>query len=321
MHSRYLALLIAPLLFIAQNLIAQNRESLGEYRIGILGQTQADSIYQATHRGAKQAAADLSEKYSIDVELLFHTPDLSRGGSQSDSLAELFIEDADGLIISPNQGELVRSAVEFAIRQEQEVIFFEREIEGVEALFSIVADEASAGSLAAEAIREKLSSGGRVAILTSTQPNDQLEARLDGIRKSLGYRRIAMIVETDPDYRSSIKALEAAVEADRGDEIDGWIFLDNWPLLGMPALPWEAGRAPAVAIESSPSAFVYMDQGYLDALVVHPYYEWGYAGVERMVEKLHHGQEPDPAQVITKPLLIDWRNLEDYRRNWQDWFR
>ena len=76
-----------------------------------------------------------------------------------------------------------------------------------------------------------------------------------------------------------------------------------------------------VAIQSSPSAFIYVDQGYLDALVVHPYYDWGYKSVETMIEKLHNKLEPDVNIVRTKPRIVDWRNAEDYRDSWKKWLK
>ena len=107
---------------------AQNRELLGEYKIGIVGRDLEDAIYQAACEGAQAAALELNEKYSIDIELVIFTPDKTRGGSQMTSLAELFIEYADGLIISPENTEAVRASVDFALQQGQEVVFFESQL-------------------------------------------------------------------------------------------------------------------------------------------------------------------------------------------------
>lgn len=300
---------------------AQNREILGEYKIGIIGQDQEDTIYQAAHLGAKDAARMLSEKYSIDVELLIATPEASQGGSQATSLAELFIKEADGFIISPGSGKVVTESINFAMQEGQEVVFFENELEGVEPIAAILADEKEAGRLAGKAILTKLPTRARVAILTSTSPTPQLEQRLEGVRASLGYRRIEKVVATEPDYHAAIKTIRTTEEEDRNDQIKGWIFLEDWPLLGMPALPWKPGKLPVVAIQSSPSAFIYTDKGYLHALVVHPYYEWGYKSVETLVEKLHNGKSPESSTILTQPRVVDWRNLEAYRKDWQTWFK
>jgi ABC-type sugar transport system substrate-binding protein len=306
---------------LLQPAFAQNREVLGEYKIGIIGRDQEDTIYQAAHLGAKEAALKLSQKYSIDVELLIATPETSQGGSQPTSLAELFVDEADGFIISPGANEVVASSIDFALQQGQEVIFFESQLEGVTPLAAILADEEEAGRLAGKAILEKLPTRARVAILTSTEPTPQLEQRLAGVRAALGYRRIEKVVATAPNYHAAIKTIRSAEEADRNDLIKGWIFLEDWPLLGMPALPWEPGELPVVAIQSSPSAFIYTDQGYLEALVVHPYYDWGYTSVVTMVEKLHNNVTPEDATIRTRPKVVDWRNLKDYREDWKTWFK
>jgi len=314
-------LLILITLVCAGIVSAQNRELLGEYKIGIVGRDQEDAIYQAAHEGAQAAALDLSNQYSIDVELLVYTPNQTQGGSQMTSLAELFIENADGLILSPQDTEGVRASIDFALEQGQAIVFFETQLTDCTPLASVLADEVEAGRLAGRAILPKLPTKGRVAILTSESPGPELAQRMEGLREVLGYRRIETTVTCQPDYQSAIEAIRQAEDADRNDLIKGWVFLEDWPLLGMPALPWEPGELPAVAIQSSPSVFIYVDQGYLDALIVHPYYDWGYKSVETMIEKLHKGMDPENPIVRTTPRVVDWRNAEDYREDWKKWLK
>ena len=308
-------------LVAAGALHGQNREILAEYKIGIIGRDQEDTIYQATHLGAQTAARELSRKYSIDVELLVFTPSRQQGGTQEASIAELFIDDADGFIISPADPEAVRPSVQFALDQSQQVVFFEGALPGIKPLVSILANEVNAGKLAGQAILRALPTKGRVAILTSSSPDIALTQRLDGVRSILGFRRIQSVITCEPDYMSAIQAIRAAVEADRNDLIKGWIFLDDWPLLGLPALPWKPGELPAVAIQSSPSAFLYIDQNYIDALVVHPYYDWGYSGVEVLINKLHNHIDPETAIIMTEPRIVDWQNVDSYRESWKKWLK
>lgn len=312
---------IAALLLCTSVAHAQNREILGEYRIGIVGRDQGDAIYQATHLGAQDAAHALSEKYSIDVELLVYTPNVEQGGSQPASLAGLFIEDADGFIISPEDSETLRPSIEFALEQGQEVVFFEHHIENMQPLAAFVADETEAGRLAAQALLKELPSRGRVAILISENPTPSMQNRLKGARAALGYRRIEKVVPCIPDYRAAIETIHATQEADRNDLIRGWLFLGDWPLLGMPALPWEPGDFPCVAIQSSPSAFMYIDQGYVSALVVHPYYEWGTSSMTALINKLHKGTSPEEQTTQNAPRVVDWRNIESYRESWKSWLK
>ena len=66
---------------------------------------------------------------------------------------------------------------------------------------------------------------------------------------------------------------------------------------------------------------MYVDQDYLDALVVHPYYKWGYKSVETMVDKLHNNNQPKDYVVRTEPRVVDIRNVEEYRESWKKWLK
>ncbi len=321
MHLRYQLLLLLPFWLLAAPVHAQNREILAEFKIGIVGQNQEAAIYQAAHLGAMDAARELSEKYSIDVELLVATPNPTQNESQPTSLATLFVDNADGFLISPGSGDAITSTIRFAQAQNQEVVFFESELPDTQPLAAVLADEFAAGRLAGEAMLPLLPTRGRVAILTAETPGPRLEQRMQGLRAALGYRRIQSIVTTEPDYQSAVRAIQAAEAADHDKLIFGWVFLEDWALQGMPALPWKPGKKPVVAVQSSPTAFIYSDQGYLNALVVHPYYEWGYLGVQALVEKLYLDKPPESPRILTSPRLVDWRNVEAYRENWKVWFK
>ena len=111
-------------ILITSCIFAQNREMLGEYRIGIVGQDRENSIYQATQLGAMDAAHAISKRDSIDIEVVVLTPDRSMGQDQESSLSKLFINNADGIIISPGTESTTHSAIRFAQEQGQKIIFF-----------------------------------------------------------------------------------------------------------------------------------------------------------------------------------------------------
>ena len=320
LHLRIQKLVII-LLLLTSTAHAQNREVLGEYRIGIVGKDREDSIYQATHLGALDAAHSISKRDSIDIEIVVLTPDSSQGQNQEGSLGKLFINNADGIIISPGHEETTRSAIRFAQEQGQKIVFFETNLDDIQPLASIVANEYQAGILAGQTIKELLPSRARIAILMATNPNAAQTERLRGIRNAIGYKAIEAIVQCEPNYFSAVEAIRNAEDEDRNDLIGGWVFLDDWPLIGMPAYPWKAGERPCVAIQSSPTAFMHIDQGYLDALVVHPYYEWGRISIETLVDSLHKGKSPQSERMQTEPQVINRLNIKEYRKKWHQWLR
>jgi ribose transport system substrate-binding protein len=318
---RILLWLLAPICLAALHgsLCAQNRELLAELKIGIIGRDLSDPAYQAAHTGALDAAKVLSKRHSIDVEVLVLTPKLADGQTQSSALGELFIEGADGFIISPELNREVNESIRFAVEEGQKVVVFESLQPLKSALMRVIVDEKEAGRQAGEAILPHLPTRGRIAILTSTQPSEADQARLKGLRNALGYKRIERIVACEPNYKSAIEAIQLAEKEDRNHLIKGWVFLDDWPLRGAPALPWRAGRLPCVSIQSTPSAFAYLDNGYLSAFVTHPYYEWGYRSIETLVQALFLNRPPEKPTLVLKTQVINWDNVEEYREEWRNW--
>lgn len=319
-HIKSLSFLLLTFLFIiGEHAVAQNREILAEFKIGVIGRDSEDPAYQAVHNGAIDAARDLGKEYSIDIELRLLTPKLSEGQTQSAALGQLLIEGADGVVISPEPREDVTESLEFAIQNGQQVAVFESINPVKDALISIISDEAATGRLTGKAMSKLLPTRGRVAILTAKQPSPEIQARLDGLRESLGYRSIEQIVACEPDYDNAIKTIRQAVKRDRNHRIKGWVFLDDWPLLGSPALPWSPGKLPCVAVQSTPAAFIYLENKYLSSIVAHPYYEWGYLSVKTLIEALYLGQTPEENPLILETRLIDRNNAEQYRQDWKQW--
>jgi ribose transport system substrate-binding protein len=309
------------LLFWASLLSAQNREILAEYRIGFIGQDIENPIYEAAYKGAQSAARELEENYSITIDIAMSTPMLTQGETQTTALNKLRTETLDGLIISPEDSKELIGSIERVLAIEESVVFFEKQHPDASPLVAALADEVEAGRMAGREILKHLPTGGRVAILTRANPTAEYRQRMQGLREVLGFRRIERVVHCEPNYRASIEAIEAAEAEDRNGLIRAWVFLDDWPLRGMPALPWKAGERPLVAIQSSPSAFLYMDRGYLSALVVHPYFDWGYTSVKGLVEKLFNNRMPEEKQFYFDPEIVDKRSAGAYQKNWKRWLK
>lgn len=316
---RLLFYIALGLSLVAHCALGQNQEILAEYKIGIIGRDMADPTYQAAHAGALDTARELSQRYSIDVEVLVLTPKIAEGETQSTAMAQLLVEEADGLIISPAEDPEVLDSIEFAIEAEQQVVLIDTASGLDSALASILPNEFEAGRQAGKAILKKLPTRGRVAILMSDQNSEAENKRLAGVRDVLGYKRIETLIRCPNDYANANAAIRDAEEADRNHLIKGWVFLNDAPLRGAPAFPWKPGQLPCVAVQSSPTALIYLDQGYLSAFVVHPYYEWGKNALELLVSKLHQDQEPEQPEIETSIEVIDSYNSSNYRARWKHW--
>ena len=81
----------------------------------------------------------LSQQYFIDVEVVL-TPELADGQTQSSALGELFIEGADGFIISPEVSHEVNDSIRFAVEAGQKAVFESLQAPN-SALIRVIADE------------------------------------------------------------------------------------------------------------------------------------------------------------------------------------
>lgn len=318
---RYLTRFILPFCCSLIGALAQNREILAEYKIAFIGQSDNMARYQAAYLGARDAALELSHEHSIDVEIIELTPNKGQNETQVTALAHAFAESTDGIILSPAFDEALLPSLEYARATKQMVVFFENAYESWKPDYQILADEFQVGRLLGKRILRILPSGARVAILNSNTGEPALENRLDGVRSTLGYRRIETIVETDPDYNAAVFAIQQTEEQDRNDLITGWVFLGDWAMQGFPAFPWQPKEKPAVAVETSPTSFLFMDQGYLDSMVTHPYYDWGYKSMQKMVHQLFLNKAPDEAEELSQPIIVDHTNLRQQKQNWKRWLQ
>ena len=307
------------LLNFSYTLQAQNNELLGSYKIAFIGQDKESSKYKAVFSGIKNAAKSLGKEFSIEVEVLELSPIKNQEVTQSDAIIQSFLKNVDGIILSPSENENLSSALKLTQFHKKEVVLLEQPAGYISPLLSIQPNEVQAGKLAAKALLKKLPTQGRVAILTSLEPSIIFKQRMQGVKAILGYKRIETVVQTEPNYKSALKSIKEAEENDEDHYIKGWLFLDDWALRGMPDLPWQPNALPLVTIQSSAITNLFYDLGYLNVMVLHPYYDWGYQASEAIIKKLFKKQSPINNVSILKPILVDWENIDVYKKYWQEW--
>lgn len=307
------------LLNFSLTLQAQNNELLGSYKIAFIGKDKESSKYKAAFSGIKDAAKALGKEFSIEVEVLELSPIQGQDGVQSQAIIQSFLKNVDGIILSPSENENLSSALRLTQFHKKEIVFLEQSVNSITPLLTVQSDEVEAGELIAKALLKKLPTQGRVAVLTSSEPSAIYENRMKGVKSILGYKRIETVIKTEPNYKSALESIKQAEDNDVDHYIKGWIFLDDWALRGMPNLPWKPNSLPLVTIQSSATTNLFYDLGYLQSIVLHPYHEWGYKASEAMIEKLFKKQDPDNNVYMTKPILVNWENIEIYKNHWSQW--
>jgi len=320
MHKAYIYFFsLLLLLNFSHTLQAQNNELLGSYKIAFIGKDKESSKYKAIFSGIKDAAKTLGEELSIEVEVFELSPIQDQEDTQSEAIIQSFLKNVDGIILSPAEKENLSTALKLIQFHKKEIVLLEQPVSSVASLMSIQPNEVQAGKLAAKALLKELPTQGRVAILTSSQPSTTLEQRMKGVKSILGYKRIETVIKTEPNYKSALKSIKQAEDNDVDRYIKGWLFLDDWGLRGMPDLPWQPNALPLVAIQSSATTNLFYDLGYLNAIVLHPYHDWGYQASEVLIKKMFKKKSPANNVIIPEPILVNWENIDIYKKYWREW--
>jgi ABC-type xylose transport system substrate-binding protein len=309
------------LLNCSLTLQAQNNELLGSYKIAFIGKDKENSKYKAIFSGIKDAAKALGQEFSIEIEVLELSPIQGQKEAQSKAIIQSFLKNVDGIILSPSANENLNSVLKLTEFHKKEIVLLEQFVNSITPLLTVQANEVEAGKLLAKAILKQLPTQGRVAILTSSEPSAIFKDRMKGVKSILGYKGIETVIQTEPNYKSAVKSIQQAEENDVDHYIKGWIFLDDWALRGMPDLPWNPNALPLVTLQSSATTNLFYDLGYLQSMVLHPYYEWGYKSSESLILKLFKKQTPTSPVYISKPILVNWENIELYKKYWTQWLR
>jgi ABC-type sugar transport system substrate-binding protein len=300
---------------------AQNLEVLAEYAVAFIGQDITNASDQASYLGATENALKLSQTLSIDVEIRDYTPQASIGENQITALAKAYAANVDAIIISPDFKTDLEPSLNFAAKHDYPIVFIGSAPKDNSALANIIVDEVATGKRMAERLLEQLPSNARAAILIDEPMSPAIKARLSGVRGVLGFRKIEKVVSTPPSYEAAVNTLLGEEANDTNDLISGWVLLSDWPLRGMPLLPWQPGRKPAVAYLTSPTSLNFLENNYVPVFITHPYYSWGEQSVEIVIKKLFQNDSPQSQIIFSEALDVDRYNLMTYQEAWKNWLR
>ena len=128
-------------------------------------------------------------------------------------MAELFIENADGLIISPEDTEAVRASVDFALPTRPRSRLFRKPAFRPRVTPFLLADEMKLARLAGRAILAKLHDKARVQYSQALHQCGVGAANGLVYARCFSYRRIETTITCAPDYLSAIEAIRAAEES------------------------------------------------------------------------------------------------------------
>ena len=292
----------------------------GRIRIAMIAKSSNNPVFLAARTGAEAAARERSRKDGIQVEVEWLTPPQEDGQVQAERIAQAVNDGADAILISCSDAGKVTGAIDDAVARGVQVMTFDSDApQSKRFAYYGVDDEETGRQVMAELA--KLTNGkANVAILAGNQNAPNLQKRVQGVRdEAAKYPSVRIVgvfnhIETPQDASAEVVRVDNAYP-----DVNAWAFVGGWPLYA-PGLLGEVSpsRYRIVSVDGLPAELAYVDRGVAPVLLAQPVYEWGYVGVNTIVDKLHDGKAV-PTIIPMSLVRVTKENIGQWARQLQAW--
>lgn len=291
------------------------------YVIGVVAKSQANPVFQAARTGAQDAARDLSERYGINVEIQWRTPNQEDAQQQASFVETLANQGVAGIAISVSDANVLTSAINGAVNRGVEVVTFDSDAPNSNRFAYYGVNDRDAGRKVMNELARVMDGRGVVAVLSGNPNATNLAARVEGVREAA--REFPNIEIRDVFYVASEQNNDMAARMQQvqttNPDITGWALVGGWPLYTDNALDGIYQTAKVVSMDPLELPIQYVKRGQVQVLVGQPYYGWGYESVRLIVDKLHNNKSPDSPMVFAEFDVVTESNADEYLENWRKW--
>ncbi|MEO0796357.1 MAG: substrate-binding domain-containing protein [Verrucomicrobiota bacterium] len=326
--SLSLSLVLAVLVLGASiSSAARPREIWERYSVAFIGKDGSDPVFGAARTGARDAANRLELAHKLEIKIVDLTAMNRDSAAQAEALQKAYADGANGVIISVADPTAITPVIDSLMQRGIPTVTFDGDAPQSSRLATVQTDNSAMGKALFMQISEELPSWGssnNVAILAGDTSSPGIAKRLAAIKQAAAEQEKVEIFDIYPcpeSVNGAREILHFAMNEDRNEEIDGWIFLTKWPLMGVAQLPWQPGEMPCVAADALPPSLPYLAQGSVDALIAQQYYRWGYLAMDALIKFIHLKESPQTVLIETQIELVTSDDLADYGAKWADWMQ
>lgn len=292
---------------------------LDDITIAMIGKSADNPVFQAARKGAEDAARDLSAKYGIHVRVDWETPSSEDADAQAKRIRSAG-DNADAILVAASDAGKAAPAIDEAVAKHVAVMTFDSDVPSSKRFAHVGVDDYAAGKRAMQEASQLLGGRGWVAVLAGNAAAPNLRQRVAGAqdeaRNQPGMHIVSVFnhVETPDDATAEVQR-----ENKLHPDIQGWVFLGGWPLYAKTLVDDpDMAKKHNVSIDGLPPELVYVDKGIVPVLLAQPVYQWGYVGVQSIVDTLHLGKSV-PASIPLDLVRVDKASLGTWAKQLRDW--
>lgn len=289
-------------------------------RIALIAKSSTNPVFLAARTGADAAAKDLSAQHGIRIEVVWLTPPQEDGQVQAQRIQQAVNDGMDAILIACSDAGKVTGAINDAVDRGVPVMTFDSDAPQSKRFTYYGVDDTKTGAAVMAELATLMGNKGKVAILAGNQNASNLRARVQAVKDEAAKHPGIQIVGTFNHVETPQDAAAEVIRVNNAyPDIAGWAMVGAWPLF-TPALltDIDPARMKIVAVDALPMELPYVEAGIAPVLLAQPVYQWGYVGVQTIVDKVHFRKDV-PARLPMELVRVSRENLGEWARQLQAW--
>lgn len=288
--------------------------------IAMIGKSSNNPVFLAARNGAEAAARDLSQKHSAHIVVRWITPMEEDARGQVEGVRVAVKEGVDAILISCSDAILLTAAIDDAVGRGVEVMTFDSDAPASKRFAYYGADDYDTGREVMAELATLLGNQGKIAILAGNENAPNLQARAKGAVEEAATHRGIQVVGTFHHRETPQDATAEVLRVNKAHpDLNGWAMVGGWPLFGTSLLTdLNPKRLKIVAVDALPQELEYVEKGVVPVLLAQPVYQWGYVGVQTIVDKVRF-KAVVPQRIPMKLVRVTKENLKPWAQQLKEW--
>lgn len=288
--------------------------------IALIGKSANNPVFLAARIGAEEAARDLSQKHSTHIVVRWITPMEEDARGQVEGVRVAMKEGADAILISCSDAALLTGPINDAVAGGVEVMTFDSDAPASNRFAYYGADDYDTGRQVMAELATLMGNQGKVAVLAGNEKAGNLQARAKGAVEEAAAHRGIQVVGTFHHRETPRDATAEVLRVNKAHpEVNGWAMVGGWPLFGTSLLnDLDPKRFKIVAVDALPQQLAYVEKGIVPVLLAQPVYQWGYVGVQTIVDKVRF-KAVVPQRIPMRLVRVTKENLRPWAQQLKDW--
>ena len=289
--------------------------------ITMIAKSSVNPVFLSAKTGAEKKAKDISEKYSLlDVVINWRTPENENALEQVEIIRNAVREKTSAIIVSCSDKDSLTQAINYAVDNGVPVMTFDSDAPLSKRFSFYGPDDIEMGEKIMSHLAELVNGKGKIAILGGNQTANNLQQRVEGIKKAAAdYPDIEIVgayyhPETENDAIEVMKKVQEAYP-----DLKGWAMVGGWSMFGEKLKDIiEPGKVKIVGVDALPVQLKYIEENYVQILLGQPTFRWGEISVEAVINKIYLKKKVDEIiRLKTIPVTIE--NLGGWSRQLKAW--